>query len=258
MSRTLAIVLRRAASAGLALLALAGAAQAQYTNYMRPGSSFSNIYAMQADMTLSNMIRQGQMRSQKLLMDQLIAQQAGKAAPSPTAQAAPPALLAASLAASLAAPPAPLSATDFKPSATRKAAEQVAAAVTDPAGRAQMLQVCREILSTVEATPGFRKHNLASALTLLLAASQQVLSGQEYSDAQTQDYMQRLNDEVVAAGYFARLNAEQRTRAYDTMVITGGLIAGIAHNGAETGNKEQIEQARSMARDALATFGVKL
>ena len=89
MSRTLAIVLRRAASAGLALLALAGAAQAQYTNYMRPGSSFSNILAMQADMTLSNMIRQGQMNSQKLLMDQLMAQQAGKAAPSRVAQAAP-------------------------------------------------------------------------------------------------------------------------------------------------------------------------
>ena len=252
MSRTLDIVLRRATAAGLTLtaLALAGAAQAQYTNYMRPGSSFSNISAMQADMTLSNMIRQGQMRSQKLLMDKLIAQQAGKATPSPTAQAAAPALLAA--------PTAPLSATDFKPSATRKAAEQIAAAVSEPAARAQMVQVCREILSTVEATPGFRKHNLASALTLLLAVSQQVLSGQEYSDAQTQDYMQRLNDAVVAAGYFASLNAEQRTRAYDTMVITGGLIAGIAHNGAETGNKEQIEQARSMARDALTTFGVTL
>ena len=218
---------------------------------MRPGSSFNNIYAMQADVTLSNMIRQGQMRSQKLLMDQLMAQQAGKAAPSRVAQAAPTAPLAA--------PPtsrAPLSATDFKPSATRKAAEQIAAAVADPAGRAQMVQVCREILSTIEATPGFRKHNLASALTLLLAVSQQVLSGQEYSDAQTQDYLQRMNDEVVAAGYFSRLNAEQRTRAYDTLVITGGLIAGIAHNGAETGNKEQIEQARGMARDALATFGV--
>jgi len=128
--------------------------------------------------------------------------------------------------------------------------------VADPAGRAQMVQVCREILSQIEATPGFRKHNLASALTLLLAVSQQVLSGKEYSDAQTQDYLQRLNDEVVAAGYFARLSAEQRTRAYDTMAITGGLIAGIAHNAAETGDAAQAEQARGMARDALTTFGV--
>lgn len=242
----------RAAAAGLALLALAGAAQAQYTNSMNRGFTFNNIYAMQADMTLSNMIRQGQMNSQKLLIDQLIAQQAGKATPSRAAQAAP--------AAPLAAPPtprAPLSATDFRPSATRKAAEQIAAAVSDPGERAQMVQVCCEILAKVEATPGFRKHNLASALTLLLAVSQQVLSGTEYSDAQTQDYLQRLNDEVVAAGYFTRLNPEQRTRAYDTMAITGGLIAGIAHNGAETGNKEMVEQARTMARDALATFGVK-
>lgn len=41
------------------------------------------------------------------------------------------------------------------------------------------------------------------------------------------------------------------------MAITGGLIAGIAHNGAETGNKEMVEQASTMARDALATFGAK-
>lgn len=38
-------------------------AQAQYTNYMRPGVTFNNIYAAQADITLSNMIRQQQMNS---------------------------------------------------------------------------------------------------------------------------------------------------------------------------------------------------
>lgn len=239
--------LQKRATLGLALLAIATTAEAQYTNFMRPGSNFTNIYAAQADITLSSMIRQGQMNAMKLAMDQQLARQAGKSG-STMAKAAPPAVLA---------PRAPLSATDFKPAGTRRAAEQIAAAVADPAGRAQLVQACRQILTTIEATPGFRKHNLASALTLLLGVSQQVLSGETYSDAQTQNYMQRLNDEIVAAGNFARLDSEQRTRAYDTMVITGGLIAGIAQNGVDAGDASQVAQAKGMAREVLATFGVR-
>lgn len=242
MSRTLAPTLRRAAVAGLTLLALFGPAQAQYTNYMRPGTNFTSVWAANNDAMLS--VIRGQQKSREMYPagNPGTAQQANKAAPTAAAPAPPR---------------APLSATDFKPSATRAAAAQIAAAVADPAGRAQMTQVCRDLLAMVEATPGFRKHNLASALTLLLGVSQEVLSGQAYSDAQIRDYMQRMNDEVAAAGYFARLNVEQRTRAYDTMVITGGLIAGIAHHAAETGDQALGEQARAMARDALTTFGVK-
>jgi hypothetical protein len=63
MPRSISLRRWRAAAAGLALLALAGAAQAQYTNSMNRGFTFNNIYAMQADMTPSNMIRQGQMKA---------------------------------------------------------------------------------------------------------------------------------------------------------------------------------------------------
>lgn len=241
-------VSKAACVAALVIAGAVGSAQAQYTNYMRPGTNFNNVWAANNDAMLSVIRGQQKMRETYPAGNPGAARPANKASPAATA----PSLLTA------AAPPrAPLSATDFKPSATRGAAAQIAAAVADPAGRAQMTQVCRELLTMVEATPGFRKHNLASAMTLLLGVSQQVLSGQETSDAQTQDYMQRLNDEVAAAGYFAHMSAEQRTRAYDTMVITGGLIAGMAHNAAETGDKALGEQARGMARDALNTFGVK-
>lgn len=226
-------------------VAFATPADAQYTNYMRPGVTFNNIYAAQADITLSNMIRQQQMNSYvNGVKASMAATQGRKAAP------APPAVASAS------APRQPLTATDFKPAGPRNAPERISAAVADPAGRAQMVNACRQILATIEATQGFRKNNVASAITLVTALSIQVLTGREFDDAQAQGLLQLVNDEIVASGRLRNVPAEKQTRLYDALVISGGLMAGIAHNAAESNDREMMEVARAMARDALASFGL--
>jgi len=227
--------------------ALAMSAQAQYTNYMRPGVTFNNIYAAQADITLSNMIRQQQMNSYvNGVKASMAATQGRRAAAAPPVAASAPSP----------APRQPITATDFRPAGTRNAPERISAAVADPAGRAQMVKACREILATVEATPGFRKNNVAAAITLVTALSIQVLTGREFDDAQAQGLLQLVNDEIVASGRLKSVPAEKQTRLYDALVISGGLMAGIAHNAAQSNDREMMEVARAMARDALASLGV--
>lgn len=222
-------------------------AQAQYTNYMRPGVTFNNIYAAQADITLSNMIRQQQMNSYVNGVKASMAATQGRkaAAAPPAASSAPPQ-----------APRQPITATDFKPAGVRNAPERISAAVADPAGRAQMVNACREILATIEATEGFRRNNAASAITLVVAVSLQVLTGREFDDAQALGLLQLVNDEIVASGRLKGVPAEKQTRLYDALVISGGLMAGIAHNAAESNDREMMEVARAMARDALSSLGL--
>lgn len=235
----------------IVLLALALAlgpagVQAQYMNHMRPGVNFTNAYAANADIILSQMQKRSQMIS---YVNSIKASQAATAnrapAPAPAAKGPPP------------APRQPITATDFKPAGPRDMADQIAAAAPDPASRKEMAQALRQIQPTIEATPGFRRNNLASALTLMVAGSLQVLGGVELDDAQAQGLMLLVNDEVVATGGLGKLSAEQRTRFYDALVITSGLMLGIANNAAQSGDREQAEIARAMARDGLASVGIR-
>lgn len=231
------------ATLALALWALSGAAQAQYFS----GYSATNLYGPNAGISLSMMNTMSERNISANMIKDLAAKSAAGAKPATPAAGANTA----------ATPSQPLTKTDFKPAGARKVGQEVAAAVHDPLERAKMVKICGQILSTIEGTPGFRKNNLASALTLVLAVSQQVLNGQELDDAQAQALMRLINDDLVASGAVAHWSNAQRTRAYDSLVITGGLIAGMAHNGAESGDKELSEQARRMAREALANLKVK-
>jgi hypothetical protein len=215
-------------------------------NHMRPGANFTNAYAANADIILSSMQKRSQMIS---YVNSIRASQAATAGRAPAPVPAP----------KMAAPPRqPITATDFKPAGKRDTAEQIASAVAEPAGRAQMLKAFREIQATIEATPGFRRNNLASALTLMVAGSIQVLTGQELSDPQVEGLMLLINDEVVATGALERMPAEKRTRFYDALVITSGLMLGIANNAAASGERNQAELARTMAREGLASVGIRL
>ena len=155
-----------------------------------------------------------------------------------------------------AVPRAPFSATDFKPTGRRDAPQRLAAQVKDPALRPQITQLAREVLAAIEKEPTFRKNNLAYAFTVYLAGSLQVMSGQEFDEAASEALTQWINDEMVAAGAVEKLSPAQRTQLYDVLLLQGGLIVGIAQAGAENHDAEQVKLARTMARDALATFGI--
>lgn len=236
------ILLSRHAAAAVTLLALAGSAQAQYGS-----SSARSMFGPNPGIALTGMHGYSErIREEVRRKAAVAAQSAGRAqSAAPVASAAPP------------PPRHALSVTDFTPAGPRKVAEEIASKVRDPLERAKVVHVCKEIVSTIEASPGFRKNNLASAMTVLLGVSQQVLNGEELTDEQSQKLMRLINDDIVDSGAVAGWNNAQRTRAYDSMVITGGLIAGMAHNGAESGDKELSEQARRMARESLANLKVK-
>lgn len=236
-----------ALSAGLALAATT--AGAQYTNTLN-GRQFSNMYAANADFLMSQMIQQGQWNVMRLSLEQQVAKQ--RAAQQAGQKGAPPAPSAKK-----AAYKYPISASDFKPAGPRNVPQQLGQAVANPKDRADFERACREIVKTIEATPGFRKNNVAAAMTVLLGVSLQVVKRIEIPDAESRELMLGLNDQVAALPAFASLPAEKRTQFYDTMVIVGGLIAGIAQNAAESNDREMAALAQQMAKDALAQFGVR-
>jgi len=244
--------LRRGAAALLFAALLGGAATAAAQGYYINPSMFTNLYAVNGAQLAQNLqfaARMKELRSVQATLaaaDKAVRRNANAASPAaPAAQAT-------------AAPTAPFSATDFKPIGRRDAPQRLAAQLKDPATRQQVTKMARDILAAIEQQPTFRKHNLAYALTVFLGGSLQVLSGREFSDAQSQALAQWINDEMVAAGAVAQLGAAERTQLYDALLLQGGLIIGIAQAGVETGDAEQVQTARAMARDALATFGIPL
>ncbi len=241
--------------AALAALALAtGLAQAQtpYTNILN-GRQFNNMYAANADFMLSQMIQRGQWNSMNLALQQQIRQQQARqpgAAPAPApAPAAPKATAAAYR--------FPITATDFRPAGPRNAPEMLASGAANPKDRQQLVEAGRSIHKAIEATPGFRRNNLAAAMTVLLGVSLQVTYGVEFDDAQSQAIVRQFNDVLGDLPAHKALDAAQRTQMYDAFIVIGGFIAGIAHEGAASGNAEMVSQAKSMARDALAQFGFR-
>lgn len=222
------------------------AAQGYYIN----PSLYTNLYAVNGAQLAQNLQFAARMKQLRSVQATLAAadkavQRNANAAPKPAAQA-------------VTAPSAPLSATDFEPTGRRDAPQRLAAQLKDPAARQQVGKMARDILVAIEQQPTFRKNNLAYALTVFLGGSLQVLSGREFSDEQSQALAQWFNDEMVAAGVVARLGPAERTQLYDALLLQGGLILGIAQAGIESGDAEQVRIAKTMARDALSTFGIPL
>lgn len=232
----------RASVFGLCILLAPLQGWAQYYNSLT-GRQFGNMYAANADRIMSQMIQQS---GYQAMRNSIEAQARGQAAPAPTPAAA-----------ASGAPRATLAASDFKPAGRRDVPEQLAQGVADATERGQVAAAARDIHKAIEAAPGFRRNNVAAAMTVVVGVSVQVVSGREIADADSQPMMLAFNDELAASEAFRGLNAQRRTRMYDTFVILGGFIAGIAQAGQETNDEKLKAQARQMARDALLQFGVK-
>lgn len=239
---------RHAALFLLLLLAAAAPAGAQYINTLN-GMQFNNMYAANADFMLSQMIRDAGFRSMMASMAGSARQ--GDAAPASQASAAP--AQAASVASTWRHG---LEATDFRPAGQRRVPEELAASVDSEADRAELIDACNGILDAVEQMPDFRRHNLAYAMTLSLGLSIQLVRGSELDDAEQDALLRTVNDALADTSALDGLSPADRTRAYDTFVITGGLMAGIAQNAAETGDAEMQAIALDMARSTLAAFGL--
>jgi hypothetical protein len=223
------------------LAAAAIPAHAQYTGTLS-GRQVGILYAAHADDLMSQMIQQPGWTAMRASVEAHAKRQAGSApAPAP----------------GKAAYKLPITATDFKPAGERRVPEQLAEGASSPRDRQDLAATGKQILRSIEDTPGFRQNNLAAALSLLVGVSVQVLSGTEISEEETDALTYGLNDQIGALPAFQSMSAGKRTQAYDTFVVIGGYIAGIFQEGVRTGNRAMQEQARAMARDALSRLGVR-
>jgi hypothetical protein len=149
----------------------------------------------------------------------------------------------------------PLSATDFAPTSQRAVPERLAATSATPEERAQLAELCRQIQQAIEASPDVRKNNLATAVTILLGSSIQVVSRRTLADAEGVNLLRAVNDAIAGAPSFKGMTQQQRTDAYDAFLVTGGLIASLHAAAQQTEAPAAVSRANDLAAIALDRFG---
>jgi len=237
----------RVCGLALALVLAAPMAFAQFTNiYVAgygPGTGLNY-----ASLVSQHMLTNAQFQKQLAAKTQPTPSTKTQAAPSATAKA-PPLLRPAPHVFKY-----PLTATDFTPTSTRNSAEQFAVNAKTPQERAQVIEMCRTILQTIEGEPGVRKNNLSTALTVLLGISMQVSTGREFTDAESEGLQRAINDVLADIPAIKSMSNDKRTATYDGFMITGGLIAAMAQNAAQSGDAAQLAQAKDLAKQSMAMF----
>jgi hypothetical protein len=153
------------------------------------------------------------------------------------------------------APPrAAYTATDFKPAGPRSVAQALVAqskGVTKEQARA-LVEGLNAGIDSFEKEA--RKNNVAYALAFLLGVSVQVLSEKDVPDDKAEELAQLINDELAASASFKKTTPKQRQIVYETSIVTGALIGGMAAQAAQANDAEMKRQAQAMAAQALATF----
>jgi hypothetical protein len=161
-----------------------------------------------------------------------------------------------------AAPSAPrvaASATDFRPALPRytvadATAEQQA---KTPQQKAAFKQMFHLFVDAAENADGFRKNNVAWALSYVVLASLQVTTGKEISDAESVAFAQQLNDGMAASGVLSKMSAADQQRFYEGCLVMGGLVVGSWAEAQKSGDPKQQEHVRQLAKQVLASYGVK-
>lgn len=231
---------------GLALLTVLGvsAGQAQYTNILN-GRQFSNMWAANADFTLSQMIQRSMWQS-TLTRATGRSASAGTTTPGTSGTTRPPAYKYA------------LSRTDFKFQGQPTQQKNCAAMAQKAEDKKQLANACLSLFKGIQDMPEFRKNNLAAGLTVLIGISLQVSQGKEIGDAESEALQRGLNDLLVDSGMLQKLKPAEVQALYETSVMTGGLIAAIAQNGADEHDENITKLAKALAKTVLASFGFKV
>jgi hypothetical protein len=150
----------------------------------------------------------------------------------------------------------PITASDFEGTGRRTMPPALCEAGKTAGEKAQLAQMCRQILDAMEGEKGFRRNNVAFALTVLIGGSLQIAFEREVSERDTEQLTKELNDVLAGAESFRRMSAAERQSMYETAIITGGLIIGTYRQGVENNDPGMKRQAQMMASQVLAQFGV--
>lgn len=149
----------------------------------------------------------------------------------------------------------PINKTDFVFQGQPSQQKNCGALTQDAAAARQLTDVCLAAYQEVLKLPIFRKNNLSDALTLLIVASLQVKTDQEFSDEESVALERSINDLLVNSGIMTKMKSADIQALYELSIMFSGLVIGIYQNGKETNDQEVIDSAKSMAQGFLEVFG---
>ena len=148
----------------------------------------------------------------------------------------------------------PITATDFQPLSPPIMPSQFANSATgvDAATRETMRNFFQQVLTAFEA--GARKHNFANAFAFICAAALQVRNGKEPTNAEVDQMIAGFNNRLAASPTYYTYNPTQQQMLYESLIITGGIIAFLDTQGKQTNNPQLRAQAQEMSSAVLKAF----
>ena len=148
----------------------------------------------------------------------------------------------------------PITATDFRPVSSPIMPDQLADAATgvDTATRETMRKLFKQALTSFEG--GARKNNLANAFAFLTAVALQVKTGTEPTNAQTDFLIAYFNYIVAGSPAYRSYSPQQLQMLYESLVITGNVLALIDSQGKQTKDPNLKAQAGAMSQAVLKQF----
>lgn len=152
-------------------------------------------------------------------------------------------------------PQYPITSTDFKPSSvTHIMPDQLANAATgvDQQTRETMRKLFEQALATFEA--GARKNNLANAFAFFTAIALEVKTGKEPTDAQTEFLIAYFNEILAGSPQYRAYSPQQLQTLYESLVISGNVLALIDAQGKQTNDPQLRAQAAAMSRTVIRQF----
>jgi len=148
----------------------------------------------------------------------------------------------------------PISVTDFRPVSGPIMPDRLADSITgvDAPTREEIRKLFRLALTSFES--GARKNNLANAFAFITAVSLKVRTGQEPTDAQSDQLIIYFNNVVGGSPAYRSYDAQQLQTLYESLVITGNIIALLDAQGKQAKNAQLQTQAIQMSQAVLKQF----
>jgi len=148
-----------------------------------------------------------------------------------------------------------ISTTDFLPvSRSPIVPDQLANAATgvDPQTRETMRKLYLQALASFEAEA--RKNNMANAFAFVTAIALQTKFGKQLTETQADQLIVYFNNVLGSTPTFYTTNPRQQQMLYESLIITGNLIALLDSQGKQANNQQMRTQAMDMSQAVIKQF----
>lgn len=147
-----------------------------------------------------------------------------------------------------------ISATDFLPVSGPIMPDQLANSATgvDAQTRETMRKLYLQAITSFEAEA--RKNNMANAFAFVTAIALQIKTGKTLSETQADQLVVYFNNVLGSIPAFYTTNPRQQQVLYESLIITGNLIALLDSQGKQANNQQMRTQAMAMSQAVIKQF----